>query len=386
MAGKPCYRRCGSVIRMPLPIITQEKTVKYSTHSPAACPPPRATACLWLWISFLVLLLAFAYGGVSRADETKPSPIAFPPRSVYGTAPPVTLLIYSLDPQLLAGWNFPLGGMAGLGMSASPKYILPAERKLPILGGWDPGDTPQLGKVLDAHPRLALLWAPYLDRPQIHQELQRIGVPTAAVQLASLDDYPAAFRELGKKLGVKGRGGQLAEDFQQILSRLRQIRAQIPVNKRKRVYYAEGIDGLMTDSADSPHTQVIRAAGGANVFTATPTSLKGMQRVSLGQVLAWNPTVILVQDPIFYQRIYSLPAWKAVRAVQTHQVYLIPRAPFNWMDRPPSFMMGIGSLWLADLLYPQQAKIDITQETIRFFYQFLHVRLSPKEAKAILRS
>ena len=36
------------------------------------------------------------------------APTQLPPHSVYGTAPPVTLLVYSLAPDLLAGWNFPL--------------------------------------------------------------------------------------------------------------------------------------------------------------------------------------------------------------------------------------------------------------------------------------
>ncbi len=359
--------------------------MKSTKLSESSRPSANPIYVVWAWFS-LLLLLWFAYSGRAMANDNVPSSTPFPPHSVYGTAPPVTLLVYSLDPKLLAGWNFPLGGMAGLGMSASPEYILPAEQELPVLGGWDPGDTPQLGKLLAARPRLALLWAPYLDRPQLREELQRIGVPSVAVPLATLEDYPAAFRSVGKLLGVSARGDRLANDFQQILEHLQQIRSRVPQNQRKTVYYAEGIDGLMTDSAASPHTQVIRAAGGANVFTAKPTSLKGMQQVSMGQVLAWNPDVIIVQDPIFYRRIYSLPAWKGVRAVQTHQVYLVPRAPFNWMDRPPSFMMGIGSLWLANILYPQQAKIDMVQATIQFFHQFLQVDLRPDQAKSILQS
>ena len=313
------------------------------------------------------------------------APTQLPPHSVYGTAPPVTLLVYSLAPDLLAGWNFPLNKMGGLGMSANSEYLLPVTRNLPVLGGWDPGDKPELERVLAIHPRLALLWAPYLDNARLRNELQRIDVPTLDVRLESLDDYQAAYRLLGDKLGQGARGEMLATKFQNILNRLQQLRSTIPHAQRQTVYYAEGVDGLMTDTADSPHTEVIRSAGGDNVFTGKATALKGMERVSMGQVLAWNPDVILVQDPVFYRRVYSLPAWQGLQAVKAHRVYLVPRQPFNWMDRPPSFMQGLGALWLAHVLYPQAFKIHLNQEIQDFFKTFLQVNVSKAQAQAMWR-
>ena len=313
------------------------------------------------------------------------APTQLPPHSVYGTAPPVTLLIYSLAPDLLAGWNFTLNKMAGLGMSTNSKYLLPATRNLPVLGGWDPGDKPELERVLAIHPKLALLWAPYLDDARLRSELQRIDVPTLTVNLQSLNDYPAAYRLLGDQLGQGARGEELATAFQNILSRLKDLRSTIPQAQRQTVYYAEGVDGLMTDTANSPHTEVIRAAGGDNVFTGKATALKGMERVSMGQVLAWNPDVILVQDPVFYRRVYSLPAWQGLQAVKAHRVYLVPRQPFNWMDRPPSFMQGLGALWLAHVLYPQAFKIHLNQEIQDFFKTFLQVNVSKAQAQAMWR-
>lgn len=311
------------------------------------------------------------------------APTQLPPHSVYGSAPPMTLLVYSIAPDLLAGWNFPLNKMAGLGMSTNSEYLLPATRHLPVLGGWDPGDKPELERVLAIHPRLALLWAPYLDSARLRDALQRIDVPTLAVRLKSLNDYPAAYRLLGDRLGQAARGALLAADFQKILDRLQQLRNAIPQAQRETVYYAEGVDGLMTDPADSPHTEVIRAAGGDNVFTGKATALKGMERVSMGQVLAWNPDVILVQDPVFYRRVYGLPAWQGLKAVKNHRVYLVPRQPFNWMDRPPSFMQGLGALWLAHTLYPQQSKMDLNREIQDFFRTFLQVNVTQAQAQAM---
>lgn len=337
-------------------------------HPPRRRPGSSALLLTALWLGTLLISVP------GRAGES------LPPHSVYGTTPPVTVLLYSLDPKLLAGWNFPLNKAAGLGMSASSRYLRPDTLDLPVLGGWDPGDMPQMERVLANHPKLALMWAPYRDNAQLRDALRRIGVSTLSIRLKDMADYPHAYEYLGQALGEPARGKQLAAAFQQILDQLQQMRAQIPASKRKTVYYAEGVDGLMSDPETSPHTAVIRAAGGANVFTAKPTALKGMERISMGQVLAWNPDVILVQDPVFFRRIHQLPAWQGLRAVKNGQVYLVPRQPFNWMDRPPSFMQGLGALWLAHLLYPEQSHIDLDRAVQRFFKTFLQVDIGPEEA------
>jgi len=65
-------------------------------------------------------------------------------------------------------------------------------------------------------------------------------------------------------------------------------------------------------------------------------------------------------------------------------VYLIPSTPFNWFDRPPSFMRFIGLQWLANLLYPNEYPIDIQEETKRFYANFMHVSLEDASLNVIL--
>jgi iron complex transport system substrate-binding protein len=346
--------------------------------------PSRPESCR-SWLIGIGLSMISSLSAAAVPDIQVPTP-PLPPHSVYGTTPPVTVLLYSLDPNLLAGWNFPVNKAAGLGMSTNSHYLLPGTRHLPVLGGWDPGDKPQMERVLTNSPKLALLWAPYRDTEQMRNALHKIGIPTLTIPLQHLSDYPQAYKQLGVALGVPDRGERLARSFQHILDRLQQLRARIPPSQRQTVYYAEGVDGLMSDPETSPHTAVIRAAGGVNVFTAEPTALKGMERIAMGQVLEWNPDVILVQDPVFFRRIHKLPAWQGLKAVQMNRVYLIPNQPFNWMDRPPSFMQAMGALWLAHLLYPTQSGIDLPEETRQFFKTFLQVDITPEEAQRITAS
>jgi iron complex transport system substrate-binding protein len=101
-------------------------------------------------------------------------------------------------------------------------------------------------------------------------------------------------------------------------------------------------------------------------------------------VLSYDPEVIIAQDESFFKGIYKDPRWAGIRAVRNHRVYLIPDTPFDWMDRPPSFLRLMGAKWLASVLYPQSAKIDIASETRKFYRLFFGVSLSEQEIRGIL--
>ena len=109
-----------------------------------------------------------------------------------------------------------------------------------------------------------------------------------------------------------------------------------------------------------------------------------MEQVSLEQVIAWNPSLILVQEPVFYDRVFGEPGWKTLAALAQRRVFLIPRHPFNWIDRPPSFMRALGAQWLAHLLYPQLYPFDLPTATREFYRLFLQVELDENSLKTVL--
>lgn len=83
--------------------------------------------------------------------------------------------------------------------------------------------------------------------------------------------------------------------------------------------------------------------------------------------------------------MYSIdPVWQNVKAVRQGHVYLIPRHPFNWFDRPPSFMRIMGLKWLANILYPAEYKTDIVKEAKDFYRLFLGVDLSDDEMRQVI--
>jgi iron complex transport system substrate-binding protein len=160
--------------------------------------------------------------------------------------------------------------------------------------------------------------------------------------------------------------------------------AKIPADKRPKVYYAEGLDGLSTECDDSIHVQLLKLAGDVDVHRCHTSNHKGFEKMPMETVLAYNPDVIIVQEKMFFDKINTLPIWSNVNAIKNHRVYLIPKAPFNWFDRPPSFMRIMGLKWLMSALYPKEYKIDIKKETKGFYHLFMNVDLTDKQLQEIL--
>jgi iron complex transport system substrate-binding protein len=303
------------------------------------------------------------------------------PQRVYSASPPVTYMLYAIDPSMLAGLNFPV-------REWEKKYLDKRMQDLPILGGWfGQAQTPNLEAVLKAKPEIIVMMKMGGALRSKTDETVMKTMPMAVVQVAldRLSDYPEAFLYLGTLLGREARAKTLASYARKTISEMAELASAIPDQRRVSVYYAEGVDGLSTDCDTSEHAELINLVGGRNVHHCEERDLYGLESISLEQVILYNPDVILVKEPVFFKAVFSDPRWQRIRAVKAGRVYLIPYEPFNWFDRPPSFMRLLGAKWLAGLLYPERYRADMTHETQEFFRLFLGVSLSVQETREILR-
>jgi iron complex transport system substrate-binding protein len=337
-------------------------------------------------MTMLVLALALVvmptFAGAGRIDDMYGRNVTVPDHvtRVLGASPPVTYMVYTLNPSLLVGLNLPVD-------DDLRRFLRPETMKLPVLGGFaGQGRNVNLEVVIASKPDLVLAWAPrsVTLNPRIEQALTSAGIPCAYVKLDKMSDYPAAYEFLGGLLGQKERGKVLAAYFRSELKKLESFSAGIPEKKRVTVYFAEEKDGLTTVSSNSVHAEAVALAGGRNVHRGDPENARAKDRITLEQVLAYDPDVIIAQDESFFGGIYKDARWSGVRAVRNRRVYLIPDTPFDWMDRPPSFLRLMGAKWLAGVLYPQQAGGNIVAETREFYKVFFGVGLSDQEVRTIL--
>jgi iron complex transport system substrate-binding protein len=299
----------------------------------------------------------------------------------FGAAPPITALLYALAPDKVYALNMPF-------TPGSERFLEPGTDALPVMGS-AMGHGKQINPeaLLALKPDVALAWKSGLsdlDPAGIEAPFRKIGVPVVYIKLETLADWPPAFEYAGRLLHREARAKALADYIRQAMARVKQATAAIPPAKRVKVYYAETPDGLSTDCDSSFHTETIELAGGYNVYRCAQKTMLGQERIDFERILAWNPSVILVQDPLFFDKAGHDARWSQIDAVRTGRALDVPRKPMNWLDRPPSFMRAIGIQWLAHELYPKQFPHDMRAETRTFYQLFFNVEPTDAELTALL--
>jgi iron complex transport system substrate-binding protein len=309
-------------------------------------------------------------------------------KSVYSTSPMGEIIMYTLAPSKIAGTTWTLD-------SEEKSMLMDEYVKKPVLGGWFGKNTtgnPEV--IIQAHPDMVLSMGD-IDNASISSSKrieEKLGIPVVMID-GTLSSIDKTYRFLGDIINEKKRADTLAEYCRSTFDTIVSISSKIPYDKRIRVYYAEGTDGLQTDSKGTMHAEIIDIAGGINV--AEVPALKGFGRasVSFEQLLVWKPEIVLVcLDHGFahgtenYSNIVNSNSWHAIDAVAKGNIYCIPSIPFNWLDRPPSVNRMIGMRWLANLLYHDRFGMDIRKETEKFYALFYHKKLTQAELDIILKN
>lgn len=285
-------------------------------------------------------------GSLVTAIGTPPAPERV--LRVFAAGTPASVLCYVLAPHKLVGWPQPLA-------PAHLRYIAPAQRELPFVGRLaSRGSTVSLEALLALKPDL-ILDAGTID-PNYRSAAERVAAQTGLPYLlvdGRLADSARQLREVGRLLGVAARGEALAAQVEASFAQVARLRDATPPAQRPSVYYGRGADGLETGLAGSINMEAIEFAGARNVAAAAGRG--GLTRVSVEQILAWNPDLLLTQDEHFAQRLRSDPLWQALPAVRAGRVHRAPALPFGWLDGPPGVNRVLGLRWLLGRLYPDAA-------------------------------
>ncbi|MCK9915589.1 iron ABC transporter substrate-binding protein [Microbacteriaceae bacterium K1510] len=282
---------------------------------------------------------------------------------VFPAGPPAAILLYTLAPDLLLGWpraNRP----------EECAYLLPdicARGEVGRLTGR--GNTANLESVLALKPDLILdvgsTSATFVSLASRVQE--QTGIPYALLD-GRFDAVAATYRTLGALIGRQSDAEKLARYADDTLKTIQDRIADIPPEKRPRVYYARGPRGLTTALGGSINVETIELLA-RNV---AGDNKGGLATVSIEQVLLWNPDVIVTIEQDFATSVTNDAAWASVSAVKSGRVHLSPKMPFGWVDFPPSVNRLIGLWWLAKILYPERFPEDLPKLTRDFYALFYH--------------
>jgi len=296
---------------------------------------------------------------------------------VFAAGTPAAITLYTLAPDLLAGWPDPI-------RKERLAYLPPRYAALPVTGRLTGrANTANVESVLAAKPDLVLdigtiapIYASLADRVQ-----QQTGIPYVLLD-GALPKTPALYRQLGQILDAGAAADALAAYAADLLTEVQRRVSYVPPGQRARVYYARGPEGLETGLAGSINAEMIDFVGARNV--AATGEKRNIATVSPEQILAWNPEDVVTIDRRFYQSVWHDPIWQQVDAVKFKRVFLAPDRPFGWFDTPPATNRLIGLKWLSNKLYNGLFAADLGAATKDFYRRFFHVDLTPAQVAALL--
>ena len=296
---------------------------------------------------------------------------------VYAAGPPASVILFTLAPEKLLGWT------------RAPRpdeqaFLPPRYAALPELGRLTGrANTANVETVLRLRPDLILdvgsttpTYASLAERVQ-----EQTGLPSVLLD-GRFANTAALYRTLGDLVAAPARAKELADYAERTMAEIDRRVASVPPDKRPRVYYGRGPNGLETGLGGSINIEILERVGAVNVAAAAGRG--GPTTVSREQVLAWNPDVILALDTRFPEAAARDPVWQVLKAVREHRIYTAPKLPFGWFDSPPGVNRLIGMRWLAKVLYPALFPEDLRQTTREFYRLFYHVELSAEQLDELL--
>lgn len=119
----------------------------------------------------------------------------------------------------------------------------------------------------------------------------------------------------------------------------------------------------------------------SGAYNVAAPFIKGYKKVSIEEVLKWNPQNILVQNryPGVIKQIKSSPEWKNIQAVKGGRLYCMPQFAKLW-GYPQPEAMAIGEIWLAKKLYPAKfSDIDVEKAVQNYYQKFYRVPYIPSD-------
>lgn len=212
------------------------------------------------------------------------------------------------------------------------------------------------------------------------------GIPVFMMPNTSLADLKTTARMTGDVLGPaeSDRAAEWIRYFDDNIRRVTAVTSRIPPSARPRVLHTATGSILTIDGSNTVIDDWITVAGGVNAATVVGNA----RPVSMEQIAAWNPDVIIVgtaPNDENRRAILNDPRWSQINAVRSGKVFVNPTGVYLW-DRH-SAEAALQVLWAAKTLHPTRfPDLDLRKETQAFYARFFHHTLTNAEYETIMRA
>ena len=343
----------------------------------------------------LLVLVLLASGTISGCSgKTKTEPAHFSDKSApEGKRIFVDSLGRELEIPKEVKRIVPSGRLAQLFLTMTCPEKLVSLANLPLV--WDPvaKDLPLTGQLYGGSGQFnreeVLKISPdvIIDlgeaKETIRDDMEKIqsvtGVPTIFIE-ANITQTANAFRLLGQLFGNEAHCEELATYTEEAIRFAQDKAKTLSKEQKTRVYQTSTADGLGADLNGTAHAEVLNLVGAVNAADVDAVGGRPGQRVSMEEILNWNPQVIVCTNATGYATVRKQSLWKEVDAVKNNRVYLAPSVPYNVLSSPPSANRVIGIYWLGKTVYPElYQEINLEQKIREWYHLAYHHDLTEEE-------
>lgn len=274
------------------------------------------------------------------------------------------LALFALSPALVEGWYFAPGGSITID---GKELALPGED----ISAFD------WTSFKNAGAQAILIMGAGYSAADMDAVQEKAGLPVVFLS-SSYEALAESYLSLGGLFGLEQEAQDIYLYLDTTLMELSDGTQEIPEDKRIKLYYGIGDDGLT--AGDSPALALAGIRAAAEPGKAyTMEALKALgpdQIIFAGTGVEGKPGV--------FSTVMESEAWNTLPAVQMGLYYEIPNQYFDCVGDTRAANRIFGAKWLAALVYPEQFSYDMVEETRMFYDLFWHVQLTVEEAEALL--
>jgi iron complex transport system substrate-binding protein len=247
---------------------------------------------------------------------------------------------------------------------------------------------PDIERILEIGVDLAFYW----QWPQQTEKMAAAGIPvvcpfSGSASPTSIEAFIEGYKQdmlfYGNVLGgeAETKAAQYCAYFDEKARMISSRTASIPKEQRPRVYYISSNRSLFSVQGRHSTTHwAVEMAGGLLVSMGLDDTFVD---VSMEQVIAWNPDIIVMGGYDSTDLIMKKRNWSTLNAVKNGRVYTSPSGVFLWEkgSEIPLLLM-----FLAKTFHPDRfQEINMIEETRSFYRQFYRYDLTAEETHSILK-
>jgi len=223
----------------------------------------------------------------------------------------------------------------------------PAEAvSLTKVGGYS-ADSISIETIVSLKPDLVI--AEGSSQTTVIEALEQANIKVLAINSKSFEDVYANIELIGKVTDNETEAIALVDEMKARVSAVTEKISSVPEEEHPTVFWEIWDEPLMTAGPNTFVGQMIRLAGGVNIFAELT---EDWPAVSAEEIVQKNPAVIMGPDShgdkLIAEQLAARPGWDQVDAVKNNRIYLIDG---NISSRPgPRIVDALESI--AKSLYP----------------------------------